>query len=512
MVFYVSVLIVLLLVVWGALDPEGLAETSARLLAATVEYFGWFYLVAALGFLVFALYLAFSRYGDVTLGLDDDEPEYASHSWFAMLFSAGMGIGLVFWGVAEPISHYRSPPPGVAAETPEAARAAMLHAFFHWGLHAWAIYTILALAIAYFSFRKGHPSLISSTFYPLLGEHIHGPAGKAIDVLAIIATVFGVATSLGLGTLQINGGLAHLVGLPVNASVQLWIIAIVTLLYMISALTGLDRGIKILSNVNLLLATILLLFALLVGPTAFLFDVLTTTIGGYIHNLVRMSLRLTPFTSGTWVSDWTIFYWAWWIAWAPFVGTFIARISRGRTIREFVLGVLLVPTAFSFLWFSTFGGSALHMEIFQHQPIAAAVEEDITSALFITLAQLPLGSIISLIAVILIITFFITSADSATFVLGILSSDGQLTPSNRVKLTWGFLQSSIAAVLLLSGSLKGLQTASIVAAAPFAVVMVLICVSLMRSLREEDRLTRKRERARRRKLDELLEAERPSSS
>jgi glycine betaine transporter len=511
MVFYISVAIVLLIVVVGATNPEGLAEVSGFLLDVTKTNFGWFYLFATLGFLVFSLFLGLSRHGNVVLGQDDDEPEYGNRSWFAMLFSAGMGIGLVFWGVAEPIGHYSSPPPGVMPETAEAARVAMRYSFFHWGLHAWAIYTIIALSIAYFSFRKGHSGLISSTFYPLLGERVNGPFGKAIDILAIIATVFGVATSLGLGTLQINGGIAHLTGVSINIGTQLWIIGIVTVLYMLSALTGLDRGIKILSNVNLMIAAVLLVFTLIVGPTAFLFDVLTTTVGGYIHNLIPMSLRLTPFTLGTWVQDWTLFYWAWWIAWAPFVGMFIARISRGRTIREFVLGVLLVPTTFSFVWFSTFGGTALHMEIFHDLGIAAAVEADVTSALFITLAQLPLGLIITGLATLLIITFFVTSADSATFVLGMLSSEGRLTPSNRVKLTWGVLQSSIAAVLLLSGGLQALQTASIVAAAPFAVVMVFMCVSILRALREEDQFNRKRERARRRKLDELLRSEHSES-
>jgi glycine betaine transporter len=419
-----------------------------------------------------------------------------------MLFSAGMGIGLVFWGVAEPVSHYVEPPPGVIGLTPEAARMAVRYSFFHWGLHAWAIYTVIALSIAYFTYRKGLSGLISSTFHPLLGERVNGPIGRAIDTLAIIATVFGVATSLGLGTLQINGGLAHLTGLSVSVGVQLLIIGVVTVLYMLSALTGLDRGIKILSNVNLLVAGVLLLFTIGFGPTSFILDVFTTTLGGYAQNLVAMSLRLTPFTAGTWIENWTLFYWAWWIAW--FVGTFIARISRGRTIREFVLGVLLVPSLVSFLWFSTFGGTALFQEIFAGLPVAAAVEADVTSALFVVLQQMPLGTLLAILATLLIVTFFVTSADSATFVLGMLSSEGRLTPSNRVKLTWGALQSSIAAVLLLSGGLEGLQTAAIVAAAPFAVIMVLMCVSILRALQEEDRNNRRIERERRRELDRLL--------
>ena len=314
---------------------------------------------------------------------------------------------------------------------------------------------------------------------------MNGPWGKAIDVLAIIATIFGVATSLGLGTLQINGGLSQLAGLPVGISAQLSIIVIVTILYLISATTGLDKGIKILSNANLGVAGILLLAVLFLGPTSFIFDVFTTTIGSYLQNLVQMSLRLTPFSQGSWIKSWTLFYWAWWIAWAPFVGMFIARVSKGRTIKEFVLGVLLVPSLFGFLWFSVFGGTALNLELFHNGKIAEAAQADVTSALFNTLQQLPVGAILSAVATLLIITFFITSADSATFVLGMLSSKGVQNPPARTKLVWGLLQSSIAAVLLLSGGLQGLQTASIIAAAPFSVIMVLMCFSLYSALQDD---------------------------
>ncbi len=507
MVFRISVAIVLVVAVLGALFPDGFARVSGLLLDVTTARFGWLYLVSVLGFLVFCLFLAFSRHGQVRLGMDDEEPEYGDRSWFAMLFSAGMGIGLVFWGVAEPVSHFIDPPPGVEGGTAAAARVAVRYSFFHWGLHAWAIYALIALCIAYFSFRKGLPALISSTFHPLLGDRIHSFPGKAIDILAVLATVFGVATSLGLGTLQINGGLTHLTGIPTGVGIQLIIIAVVTFLFMGSAMTGIDRGIKILSNVNMMLAGGLVLFTFAMGPTWFVLDVLTTTVGDYVQNLIPMSLRLTPYSGDPWVVTWTLFYWAWWIAWAPFVGMFIARISRGRTLKEFILGVLLVPSALSFFWFSALGGSALFMEMFEGRGIAALVQEDVTSALFITLQQLPLGSILAGLAVLLICTFFVTSADSATFVLGMLSSEGRLTPSTRMKLTWGALVSSIAAVLLLSGGLEGLQTAAIVAAAPFAVIMVGMCVSIYRALVAEDRARQRQERRRRRKVDLLLEAE-----
>ena len=485
MVFIIAVVIVLLFVLWGAFFPEALSTTSTNVLNVTTEKFGWFYLLATFAFLVFSLYLAFSKYGKIKLGADDEEPEYSNKSWFAMLFSAGMGIGLVFWGAAEPLSHYMNPPQGAAPQSAEAARLAMRYSFFHWGLHAWAIYTVIGLTIAYFTFRKKRSGLISNVFYPLIGDRVNGRLGNAIDILAIIATIFGVATSLGLGTLQINGGLHQLAGITNSLSSQLLIIAVVTVLYLISATTGLDKGIRILSNTNLRIAVVLLVFVLFVGPTSFIFDVLTTTIGSYLQNLVQMSLTLTPFSQGNWIKNWTLFYWAWWIAWAPFVGMFIARVSRGRTIKEFVLGVLLVPSLFGFLWFAVFGGTALNLELFHNGQIAEAAQTDVTSALFNTLQQLPLGYILSAIATLLIITFFITSADSATFVLGMLSSNGIQNPTNKVKLVWGLLQSSIAAILLVSGGLQGLQTASIIAAAPFSIIMVLMCYSLYLSLQTE---------------------------
>ncbi|MDT8902368.1 BCCT family transporter [Anaeroselena agilis] len=484
MVFYISVAMAAVFVIGGVLFPSALAAYAGYLFAAIIDGFGWFYLWATLGFLVFCVYLAFSRFGKVRLGRDNDKPVFSNLTWFSMLFSAGMGIGLVFWGVAEPMFHYMNPPLGLEAKTPEAARAALRYAFFHWGLHPWGIYTVMALAIAYFSFRKEGKNLISETFTPL-GSSPDGLIGKAIDVLAIIATVFGVATSLGLGALQINSGLTKLFGVPGNVTAQLSIIGIVTVVYILSASTGLNKGIAWLSNANIAAAALLLIFVVAAGPTAFLFEVFTVTFGGYIQEVAFMSLRLTPFSQASWVGEWTLFYWAWWIAWAPFVGSFIARVSRGRTIKEFVLGVLLVPSIFSFLWFSVFGGTALNLEMFQGYPIGAGVQQDIAAALFTTLEYLPFGRIASLLALVLIITFFITSADSATFVLGMFSTDGNPDPSNRVKFIWGILQSSIATVLLLSGGLKGLQQASIVASLPFAVIMVFMCVSLLKALKKE---------------------------
>ncbi|UPK41298.1 glycine betaine uptake BCCT transporter [Paenibacillus pabuli] len=506
MVFTITIMIVALFAIWGAVAPDQLADVANVAYNFSIHNFGWFYLLATLFFLIFAFYLAFSRFGSIRLGNEDDEPEYSTVSWLSMLFSAGMGIGLVFWGVAEPLSHYLSAPEGAEAGTTQAARLSMRYSFFHWGLHPWAIYTVIGLALAYFQFRKGYKGLISSTFIPLIGERLAaGWLGKLIDILAVISTVFGVATSLGLGALQIGGGLNHLFGIPNSTMTQVVIITVVTVLFLISATSGLDKGIKILSNTNLVIAVLLMLFVLVTGPTTFIFDTFTTTLGSYMQNIINMSLRLTPFSRETWIGAWTLFYWAWWIAWAPFVGTFIARVSKGRTIKEFVIYVMVIPSLFGFIWFSIFGGTGLHLELFNASHLAEAVKEDATTALFLMLEQLPLGTIVAFIATLLIMIFFITSADSATFVLGMLTSDGKLDPSTRVKLTWGILQSAIAVVLLISGGLNGLQTASIVAALPFAVVLIGMCVSLLKALQSEDRERRQKEKRQRQKLKRLLE-------
>ncbi|WP_166243341.1 glycine betaine uptake BCCT transporter [Paenibacillus turpanensis] len=506
-VFYVSVAVASLFVLWGFLMPDQLADVAAQALAFITKTFGWYYLITTFLFLVFALILAFSRYGKIRLGQDDDEPEYSYFTWLAMLFSAGMGIGLVFWGVAEPVYHYLSPPEGIQGSTPQAAQAALRYSFFHWGLQPWAIYTVSALGLAYANFRKGRSNLISATLYPLLGDRVNGGLGKAIDSFAVIATVFGVATSLGLGAMQINGGLHFLVGVPRTISSQLLIVLVVTVLFLISASTGLDKGIKYLSNLNLGFASLLLLFVIVMGPTFFIIEALTTTIGSYIGNLIPMSFRMTPFTERTFVGAWTIFYWAWWILWSPFVGSFIARVSKGRTIREFVTGVLFVPTFLSMIWFSAFGGTALQHEMFVGRKISEAVNEDMTLALFVMLQQLPLSSIVIILATLLIITFFITSADSATFVLGMLTSNGSDHPKKSIKFIWGILVSAIASVLLLSGGLNGVQTASIVMALPFSVIMILMIISINKALKEEVKEMERKERRRLQRIEKWIEEE-----
>lgn len=491
-VFYISAIIALLFIIWGIIPkdilPNGnLDNVTSIIQGFLVDKFGWFYLLSATAFLGFAIYLIFSKYGNIKLGRPGDKPEYSYLTWFAMLFSAGMGIGLVFWGAAEPISHFHNPPFG-EAETNDAAKAAMQYSFFHWGFHPWAIYATIALALAYFKFRKQAPGVVSAILEPLFGDRIKGGWGTAVDFIVVFATIFGVSTSLGLGAIQISGGLSFVTGIESTITLQLIIIAIVTVLYMTSAMTGLNRGIKYLSNANLMLALLLMLFVLFLGPTNFIMNFFTTTLGSYLQNLPSMSLRMTPFNeeNAEWINGWTIFYWAWWIAWAPFVGTFIARVSRGRTIREFVLGVLLVPTIFGALWFSVFGGSAIHLEADAGANIMQYIESGGEQlALFAVLEQFPIGIVISVIAILLICTFFITSADSATFVLGMQTTGGSLDPANSVKFIWGIIQSSAAAVLLWQGGLNALQTASIIAAFPFAIIMLLVVISLVKSFRQE---------------------------
>lgn len=496
--------VILVIVLWGVIAPDALDAVFATTLAVITRDFGWLYLWVVLGLVVFALVLAFSRYGDLKLGGEDDEPEFSIGSWFAMLFAAGMGIGLVFWGVAEPISHYGTPPPGIAAHTPEAANAAMRYSFFHWGLHPWAVYSVVALSIAFFQFRKGGTALVSTAVQALPWAPMRR-LGPVVNVLAVIATAFGVAASLGMGALQINSGLHALLGLPVGEAQQVGIIVVTTGLFLASAVSGVTKGIKWLSNINLVLASLLALAVFSVGPTVVIIDAFTSTLGSYVSELVRMSLRMTPFRDSTWVGGWTIFYWAWWVSWSPFVGLFIARVSRGRTIREFVLGTMLAPSLAAFVWFSVFGGTALHLEIMQGVPVADAVRADVSTALFAMFKALPMTALMSGVATVLVLLFFVTSGDSATLVLGMMSTGGQENPGARVKIAWGLLISGIAISLLLAGGLKAVQTATIVFALPFTVVIVLMAVALWRGVRDDWDEEQRRERALRRRMRDLVE-------
>ncbi len=484
-VFFISLIIVLAVSIWGIFFPENLGEASNKAFSFFVGKFGWYYMIAMSVFVGFSLFLAFSKYGKIRLGPDDSKPEYSNISWFAMLFSAGMGVGLVFWGIAEPLNHFVSPL-GVEAGSATAADFAIRKSFLHWGLHPWANYVVIALPLAYMQFRKNKPGLISSIFIPLLGEErVAGPIGKAIDILAIFATVAGVATSLGMATLQTTGGLGYLFGVPQTNLVRILVIGIITILFMISAISGLDKGIKILSNTNVALCGILILLGLILGPTVKIFEAFSNGLGDYLNSVVRDSFQLDPFGGSPWYGWWTIFYWAWWIAWAPFVGSFIARISKGRTIREFIGGVLIAPALGSFVWFAVFGTLGIN-EGLQNFAVAQEAIKTTELAFFVIMDQIPWGTILSMVAVILLTTFFVTSADSATFVLGIMSDNGNLNPSTSRKLIWGVIQSALAAGLMLAGGLSALQTGSIVAAFPFAVVMLFAMWALMKALKHEN--------------------------
>ncbi len=498
-------------VLWGMISPATLDGVFGELLGTITRNFGWFYLWLVLGLVVLAFFLAFSRYGNLKLGDEDEEPEFSIGAWFSMLFAAGMGIGLVFWGVAEPLSHYIKPPPGITAGTAEAANAAMRYTFFHWGLHPWAIYGIVGLAISFFQFRRNALPLVSSATTALPWRFARR-LGPTFDVLAVVATAFGVAASLGMGATQIASGLRAAFGVPATKLVQSLVIVVTTALFITSAVTGVERGVKWLSISNLILAGLLALAVCLLGPTVDIVNTLTTTLGSYVSEFVRMSLRMSPFRTNSWVGDWTIFYWAWWISWSPFVGMFIARVSHGRSIREFIVGTVLAPTVVGFIWFSVFGGTALHMQIFDSIPLAQAVQADVATAMFAMFSGLPMSGLLSVVATIVVMVFFLTSGDSATLVLGTMSTGGNPNPPNRVKIVWGVLVAGIALSLLYAGGLQAVQTATIVFALPFALVLLLLAVSVTLAIREDWHVEQKQERALHKRMRELAQASIPPAA
>ncbi|MBX9976587.1 BCCT family transporter [Cytobacillus firmus] len=483
-VFIISMLITLIFIIWGVFFKDSLSNVTDIIYNGAIDYLGWVYLGAALFFVVFSVYILFSKYGSIRLGKDTDKPDFNTWSWLAMLFGAGMGVGIVYWSVAEPVTHYVKPPYGEGF-TAEAANTAMKYTFFHWGLDPWAIYTVIGLALAFFQYKKKLPAAISSAFYPVLGDRIYGPIGKTIDILSIFATVFGIATSLGLGAMQVTAGMHHILGVPNHLFVQLIVIAVATVIFIISINTGLDKGIQYLSNAAMILSFLIMLLILIVGPTLTIVKVFFNTTGLYLSDFLHLSFRLAPFTEGdSWIASWTLFYWAWWIAWAPFVGMFIARVSRGRTVREFVVGVLIVPTLGTCLWMSIFGGSALDL-VQGNRDLATSIANNVDLSIFTFFDQLPLGFLLSIVGFTVIAIYYITVADTATFVLGMLSEGGTLNPSNKIKVTWGIIQSAVAAVLLFAGGLNVLQSASLAAALPFAIIMILMCFSLHKGLKNE---------------------------
>ncbi len=487
-VFLISAIIVFAIVLVGVFIPTQFGEFTNTIKLWITDKLGWYYLILTTIIVFFCIFLIFSPIGKLKLGRPHDKPEFNTISWFAMLFSAGMGIGLVFYGAAEPISHFAAPPNADPKST-EAFTESLRATFFHWGFHAWAVYGVVALALAYAQFRKGEPGLLSKTLRPILGDHVDGLVGTIIDVLAVFATVIGVAVSLGMGALQISGGLHYLFGTPNNIVTQSIIIVVVTILFIMSAWSGLSKGIQYLSNLNIGLGTLLLIAGLIVGPTILILNMFTSSTGSLLNSFLFNSFDAAPtnLQKREWMTNWTLYYWGWWLSWSPFVGVFIARVSKGRSIREFISGVLLVPVIVSFVWFSVFGVLGIetakkHTEIFKMSP---------ETQLFGVFHHVPLGMVLSIIALLLIASFFITSADSATFVLGMQTTYGSLNPSAVVKVTWGVAQSLIAFVLLLSGGgdgaagLNALQSAAIISALPFSLIVILMMISFYKDANKE---------------------------
>jgi glycine betaine transporter len=474
---------------WGIVAPEQMTKVCLGITGYALESLDWFFLAMCTGFLILSAFLAFGPYGHLKLGADDEEPEFSTISWLAMLFAGGMGAGLVFWGAAEPMYHYYSPP-GMTGLTPEAARAAMVITNLHWGLHAWSIYAVCALVIAYFGFRKHEPSLISTPI-----RHAFGKSGSrqvrfwcnTADVIGVLAVIFGLAGSLTMGVLQVRAGLSEVFGTPDTHLVSIIILTLMTAMFLLSASTGVDKGIKILSNINMVIAILILLVVIFFGPTVFILQTFINTIGDYFSQLLDISFRLFPYEGlSDWTQSWTLTYFIWWLAWGPFVGIFIARISRGRTIREFCIGVILLPTLFSLLWFAAFGGTGLYIEMYGGGGIAELIFEDVTKALFALLGYFPFSAVLNVLAVFLIFIFLVTSADSGTFVVSMMTSKGDLNPSTAIKLTWGVLIAVISTAVLFSGSAEVAKAMGITGAVPFSLILCLQIVAFLRTIRQEE--------------------------
>ncbi|PZW50095.1 choline BCCT transporter BetT [Pseudomonas sp. URMO17WK12:I2] len=481
-VFFGSTFLIACLVIYSTAFKDSAQSVFGATQAWIIENASWVYILSVALILMFVVYLAMSRFGDIKLGPDHSEPEYNNTTWFSMLFCAGMGIGLMFFGVAEPVMHFIDPPVG-DPQTVTAAKEAMKLTFFHWGLHAWAIYAIVALILAYFAFRHNLPLTLRSALYPLIGDRIYGPIGHAVDIFAVIGTVLGVATSLGYGVLQINTGLNHLYGLPTTTTVQIGLLIATMLLATISVVSGLDKGIRRLSELNMLLAVGLLLIVLVLGPTVFIMQTFVQNTGGYLSEIVSKTFNLYAYEPTDWIGGWTLFYWGWWLSWSPFVGLFIARISRGRTIRQFISGVLVVPAGFTLLWMTVFGDTAIHMILVDGvTDLAEAVNQDSSLALFAFLEHFPMSMILSQIAVLMIVVFFVTSADSGAMVVDMLASGGQDQTPVWQRIFWAALMAVVAASLLLADGLKALQTATIASALPFVIALMASMWGLLRAL------------------------------
>ena len=508
-VFYPAAGIILVFVLLAVLATDATTAVMNTLQREVIGAFGWYYVLIVAGFVIFAIWMGLSRFGDIVLGPDDEAPDFKLPVWFSMLFATGMGIGLVYYGVSEPLSHLMSPKPGVTGDDAALAQAAMGQTYVHWGIHAWAIYVVAGLALAYAIHRKGRPVSIRWALEPLLGDRVKGAWGNVIDVVAIIGTVFGVATSLGLGVLQVAHGLGYLGVVEPSVALEIGLIAVITAIAALSVASGLSKGIKWLSNGNMVLAGVVLVVVLVLGPTLFLLRSWVQSFGYYFANVVQMTFDTLAFRGDeglAWESSWTIFYWGWWISWAPFVGVFIARISRGRTVREFVLGTLAVPMAVTTIWFSVFGGAGLHQEMTQPgsmlDPATGEVNTD--TAMFQLFATLPgSGTWLAVAGIVLVVIFFVTSSDSGSFVVDMLANGGDPNPPLWSRLFWAVLEGLVAAALLLAGGLQALQTAAILIALPFSVVLIGMAVSIVKELSAEHRaIVRSERRAARAELTE----------
>ncbi|WP_372919204.1 BCCT family transporter [Salegentibacter sp.] len=483
-VFFTSTFIIIASIVLTLVFQEQAESYFDKIQSFVANKAGWFFILSVNVYLIFMIYLAFSRFGNLRIGGPKAKPEFKTISWFAMLFSAGMGIGLLFWSISEPVFHFNTPPM-TEGGTPEAARQAMNFTFLHWGFHAWAIYALVGLALAYFAYSRGLPLTIRSVFYPFLGDRIYGRIGNIIDIFAVLATLFGLATSLGLGVKQIAAGLEHVFAIDKGITTQVVLIAGITLIATISVILGVDKGVKVLSEWNMRIAVLLLLLVLVLGPTIFIFKSFVQNTGNYFYSFLQTATWTESYTGNNWQNSWTVFYWGWWIAWSPFVGMFIARISKGRTIQEFILGVLIVPSLVTFFWISAFGSSAIQETLLGNNAIVDAVNEDVAIALFVFLEEYPIAIVLNLIAVLLIAGFFVTSSDSGSLVIDSLTSGGKIDAPVGQRIFWAITEGAVAAVLLIGGGLQALQTASIVTGLPFAFILLFMCYSLYKGLDED---------------------------
>ncbi|PNZ69491.1 BCCT family transporter [Staphylococcus croceilyticus] len=486
-VYIISVAIIILITAMAGFFPKGFGTYAQHIYDFISNSFGWLFLLIIFILDIFLISLAVSRYGRFKLGDDDEEPEFSFLSWLGMLFSAGLGVGIVFWGVAEPLTHYiHSPFPGkVPDQSAESARVAMGYTFFHWGISQWSIFAMAGLIVAYFQFRKKRDGLISTAMEPVFGEAYKRPFRNIIDILAIIATVMGIATSIGLGIMQISGGLSHVFHVPNNNFTKIAITVLMVCIFLGSTITGLDKGVKWLSNINIILGAVLLIFMLIFGDLKFIFESYTLAIGDYIRNFVEYSLRIDPYSGkNAWIQQWTVFYWAWVISWSPFIGGFVARVSRGRTIREFIMCVLIVPPLISFVWISGFGGMAVKIAM-GGDKITQLVDKDYTVALFELLSKFPLSDITNALAIALIFLLIVTSADSTTHIVAGMATGGSENPKNKHKVVWGLLIGAISVAMTIAGGLTSLQTASVVTGLPFSIILLLMTISIMRALRRE---------------------------